>query len=530
MSTLTNYTTLLLVVLSLFLGQRVWRWRRTPFPPGPRGIPLVGNIFDLPKKYEWIHWAKYKDMYGPISSVSVMGTRIVLLNSLDACIELLERRSSIYSNRPVLPFAGEMIGWSRQLILCQYSDRFRAMRKMLFGGMGTKAAAQSFVPIQELETRYFLLRVTNSPTELLSNIRLMTGAILLKISHGYTIETQYPDPLINTINTAADEFHTATQPGAWLIDTFPWLQYVPDWMPGSGFKKVAQKFRKTLDDTTNLPHRFVEKSMLDKNASPSFTSALLSNNLDSNEIDIMKCASASLYGGGTDTVSATISAFFLAMILYPDIQRKAQLEIDQVVGYHRLPTLEDRDQLPYLNAVHKEVLRWHVVGPMGIPHCSTTDDEYEGYLIPKGSLVMGNAWQISQDESHYSTPASFMPERFLSDDGHIPELDPRRYVFGFGRRRCPGIELADTSVFIAMAMSLSVFVLGKAKDQDGFEITPELKPTSGTVSHPVSYEYNIQPRSSDTVILIQSLQSEHPLHPKSDAETLHKLKAGDGDS
>ena len=80
------------------------------------------------------------------------------------------------------------------------------------------------------------------------------------------------------------------------------------------------------------------------------------------------------------------------MTAYPEVQRKAQEEIDRVVGSDRLPNIRDREDLPYVNAIAKEVLRWHPVGPLGFPHLSTEEDVYEGYFIPKGSIVIPNIW------------------------------------------------------------------------------------------------------------------------------------------
>ena len=80
------------------------------------------------------------------------------------------------------------------------------------------------------------------------------------------------------------------------------------------------------------------------------------------------------------------------MVMHPDMQRKAQEELDRVVGGDRMPTFEDRDSLPYLNALLKEVLRWHPVAPLAAPHRSTTDDEYNGYFIPAGTIVYPNLW------------------------------------------------------------------------------------------------------------------------------------------
>ena len=90
-----------------------------------------------------------------------------------------------------------------------------------------------------------------------------------------------------------------------------------------------------------------------------------------------------------------MACFFLAMTLFPEVQRKAQEEIDRVIGTDRLPTFEDREDLPYVDAVVKEVLRWHPVAPMGVPHVSTEDDIYEGHFIPAGAIIMPNIWFVS---------------------------------------------------------------------------------------------------------------------------------------
>ena len=93
------------------------------------------------------------------------------------------------------------------------------------------------------------------------------------------------------------------------------------------------------------------------------------------------------------SVSA-MSSFFLAMTAYPEVQRKCQAEIDAVVGNDRLPTLADRDQLPYLTAMLKEVIRWGPTAPLGVPHCIERDDVHDGYFIPKGSIIMANIWCV----------------------------------------------------------------------------------------------------------------------------------------
>jgi cytochrome P450 len=141
------------------------------------------------------------------------------------------------------------------------------------------------------------------------------------------------------------------------------------------------------------------------------------------------------------------------MTLFPGVQRKAQEEIDQVLG-GRLPTVADRGKLPYADAIVKEALRWHPVAPMGIPHVSVEDDLLNGFYIPKGSLIMPNIWALTHDSEVYHDPMVFKPERFLGIDGREPEMDPHAVVFGFGRRVCPGQFLADVTQFISALLGL----------------------------------------------------------------------------
>lgn len=150
----------------------------------------------------------------------------------------------------------------------------------------------------------------------------------------------------------------------------------------------------------------------------------------------------------------------------------------------------------------KEVFRWSVVAPTGIPHCVTEDDIHDGYYIPKGSLIVPNIWFMLNDPRRYANPSQFNPGRFLAKDGKEPETDPRTICFGFGRRTCPGALLAGASIWISAAMSLAVFDISTVIE-NGVEITPELDPSSGSVSHPKPFKCSIKPRSAKAIALIQ---------------------------
>jgi cytochrome P450 len=190
------------------------------------------------------------------------------------------------------------------------------------------------------------------------------------------------------------------------------------------------------------------------------------------------------------------------MVLYPDAQRKAQEELDKVLGGSRLPTFEDEPSLPYVQALVNEVFRWHPVTPLGplpvlhtytpftlhtaIVHRVTIDDVYEGLSIPKGSTVIGNVWAILHDPEMFPEPEVFRPEHFLpyEEGGTLPPGAPPfpDFAFGFGRRVCPGRHLARASVWIACANVLAAFNISPALDEHGRPLPVKEQYTSGIVS------------------------------------------------
>ncbi|KAL4902171.1 hypothetical protein BDW74DRAFT_158711 [Aspergillus multicolor] len=481
--------------------------QEAPLPPGPPPKPLIGNLRDLPSpdQQSWVQWLKHKDLYGPISSLSVFGQTIVIINEARIAFDLLERRSNIYSSRPRMVFAGEMIGWEHSLAMQPYSDTFRAYRKAMHRVLGTKNAISQFDKLQEVEVQRFLLRVLQKPEDLVHHIRTETGAVILKIAYGYDIAPYGDDPLVALANKTLDQFSLAATPGAWIVDTIPALRYVPSWFPGAGFQRTAETMKDTLLVAVEKPYQFVLKQMKSGHYSSSYLSNLLSETKGreqtAEEEKVNKWTATSVYTGGADTTVSALSCFFLAMALYPDVQKKAQEELDAIIGTSNVPCFNDRPHLSYIEAIVKETLRWHPVGPMCIPHTCTEENIYNGYRIPKGAIVMPNIWAFTHDATVYKDPLTFNPSRFL---GPNAEPDPANLSFGFGRRICPGRLLADSSLFLMIAQSLAVFEIRKASEGSA---KAEFLP--GVISHPVPYELDIRPRTKGHEELIKRVEVEY---------------------
>jgi len=286
-------------------------------------------------------------------------------------------------------------------------------------------------------------------------------------------------------------------PGAHVVDFFPFLKHIPKWAPFAGFHREAEASRKLLDRMYARPYNHVKKEMAQGHAPPSFVHHILSDpdpkcDVNSAEFQqLLTWTAGTMYGAGMETTYAAINTFMLAMTLFPNKQAIAQSELDRVVGHSRLPTMEDRASLPYIEALIKETLRWHVLLPTSVPRRTEKDDTYKGYFIPAGTIVLPNVWSIAFDSSDH--PEEFMPERYITSEGH--QQDPRTYSFGFGRRVCPGKQLADNSIFILVASILSVFTISKEIDNLGNEIPVNPSFGEGLVSHPDPYKCRIVPRS-----------------------------------
>jgi len=322
----------------------------------------------------------------------------------------------------------------------------------------------------------------------------------MRIAYGYRVK-ESNDPFLTDVEVAVEQFSLSTAPGGFLVNLVPSLRHIPSWFPGAGFKHTAALWAECLVNMVEQPYQFVKQQMAAGTAQPSFTSRLLEDSpTTANREHEIKWSAASLYSGGADTTVASIHAFFLAMILFPDVARKAQAEIDAVVGQDRLPSFSDRERLPYINALVLEVMRWHSVTPTGIPHRVMEDNVHEGYVIPKGALIFSNIWFMLHDPQVYPEPSKFSPERFL---GPQPQQDPRNVCFGFGRRICPGRVLADSSLFISCSMSLAVFDIAKYS-KDGVVVEPVVEQSPGTISHPKPFKFSIKPRSQKALDLINA--------------------------
>ncbi|PFH48807.1 hypothetical protein AMATHDRAFT_49202 [Amanita thiersii Skay4041] len=451
----------------------------------------------------------------------VLGQSYLILGSYNRVYDLGEKRSSIYSSRTDMPMLNDLMKWGFNFTTLPYGQELR-VRRRAFHEYFQPSVLSRYQPVQLKWCHKLLRLLSETPQDFLDHIRFTFTAIVLDICYGLTIESS-DDPYVKKVEESMDGFSQAVVFGNFLVDYFPVLKYIPSWMPGAGFKKKAEEWRKGNTYIEYAAFNLTKEAMANGTERPSIASTMLRSLLTGGDTakeaeTIARQTLATAYVGANDTTLATIQSFFLAMAMFPEVQRKAQEEIDNVIGASQLPDFTDRSSLPYTDAVVKEAFRWQPVVPLGAfipsiieltclesayrigtPHMTTQDDEYEGYFIPRGTVVMGNAWAILHDKDMFPDPEVFRPERFLSDTTNLKVLDT---AFGFGRRVCPGRFFGDASIFIIVASVLSVFDILPPVDEHGRPIQLNTDCTNGIIAYPLPFKCNIKPRSKDAESLI----------------------------
>ncbi|KAG9080312.1 hypothetical protein FRC06_006798, partial [Ceratobasidium sp. 370] len=377
----------------------------------------------------------------------------------------------------------KLIGWDTNIIFLQYGPLLKRYRTMLQRALNNRVSLD-YIPLQQHEVQRFMRRLVDSPNDFMAHVHLMAASIAIRIAYGYKVDSA-DDRFVQLAEELMTAFSSSMTPAKWAVNMIPPLQYLPTWFPLATFHRKAQHLRELDARTENEPFEYVLKQMAEGTAEDSFTSKLLHTEdglpVDDETKQHIKSIASTLYGAGSDTTVSGVQSFFLAMTLYPDAQTKAQAEIAAYMrqrsvsdGLSRMLLPADRPNLPYTSSLVRELLRWHPIVNM-VAHRSSNQDDCnvvsggKTYRIPAQSLVVANIWKITHDPDVYPEPDKFKPERYLVEN---PPPDPEEYAFGFGRRACPGIHIAQQSMWISISNTLANFRIDKAKDENGKDIIP----------------------------------------------------------
>ncbi|KAF9070698.1 cytochrome P450 1 [Rhodocollybia butyracea] len=457
-----------------------------PCPPGPKSP-------NMPSLDPWVTYQEWGRVYGDLVYIQEMN--MLIISSSQAAVDLLEKRARIYSDRETS--SAIMVSQVDRIMSVQrYSNKWRRHRKF-FHQSFRQSACSRFYPAQYRKINDLLRNLAVTPEQFMQHTMAFSQSLMYATLYGLDIGSE--DPLLRKAESVINTFGDLMFPGFPSLERFPWLRYMPSSFPGCGFQRVVKKFIQNLDDLDAIPFdRAVEN--LKNGAGTSLIAELALEK--PMEVDMIKAMGTTSFVAASDTTTSSISSFLLTVTLHPEVQVKAQAEIDRVIGRDRLPTFEDRKSLLYIEGIYREIMRLHPPGPLAINHVSTEDDFYNGYHIPKGCVVVPNIWAMNRDPNVYPDPDKFMPERYLdSPDGPFTNINDV-YAFGFGRRVCVGRYMAENTVWLTIASIMATFDLCKAKDDGGDEIDIPEEYTQTFFRHPKPYQSCIKPRDQQALELI----------------------------
>ncbi|KAJ6472441.1 cytochrome P450 [Mycena sanguinolenta] len=399
-------------------------------PPGPPGDPFIGHLLRMPSNDSALVFHQWAKTYGPVMHLQVLGRDMIILDSYQAALDLLDKRGLIYSDRPKFTLY-QLLGWDPSFVFVSYGTKTQIVQWQMHQSYLSRHNIGDFKLMQTEQSRRLVQNLMESPPE--QYAKLMSS-IIAQIVAGHRV-TSDNDPYLRISEMVYECMSKTGPPGSSPLDFFPVLQHFPSWFPGAGHLRIVRTGRPAIRGLHEFPLRTVKEQQKLGEATPSFIREQLERIKEGEDEEQLKGAAATMFAAGELTTWTTLTLFVLAMALHPESQAKAQQEIDLVVGDTCLPEFRDREDLPFVESILQETLRFYVADALkGVPHCTREDDMYCGMLILKGSLVFANIRAMGLDESVYSDPTSFRPEHYLPEPAGAGEPHFSNVAFGFGRR------------------------------------------------------------------------------------------------
>lgn len=436
---------------------------RPSLPPGPRGLPLIGNLASLDPDLH-TYFAGLARTYGPILKLQLGHKLGIIVSSPNLAREVLKDHDITFANRDVpdvariAAYGGSDIAWS------PYGPEWRMLRKVCVLKMLSNSTLDSVYELRRREVRNIISYIYGKPGSPI-NVGEQTFLTILNVVTsmlwGGTVPGEERGRLgAEFRRVVADMTELLGAPN--ISDFFPALARFDLQGLVKKMSGLAPKFDQIFD-------RMIEKqSSVDAlgdragASSKDFLQFLLRVK-DEGDVKTpltmthIKALLMDMVVGGSDTSSNAIEFAFAEVMNKPEVMRKAQDELDRVVGEDDIVEESHIHKLPYLHAIMKESLRLHPVLPLLIPHCPSETCTIGGFSVPKGARVFINVWAVHRDPSIWENPMEFKPERFLNSKFDYSGNDFNYFPFGSGRRICAGIAMAERMFLYFLATLLHSF-------------------------------------------------------------------------
>uniref|UniRef100_A0A3P9K3K5 Cytochrome P450, family 1, subfamily C, polypeptide 2 n=1 Tax=Oryzias latipes TaxID=8090 RepID=A0A3P9K3K5_ORYLA len=440
--------------------------------PGPFAWPVVGNALQL-GQMPHIIFSKLAKKYGDVYQIRLGCSDVVVLNGDRVIREALVQHSTEFAGRPNF-VSFQFVSDGKSLTFTNYSKQWRIHRKL------AQTTIRAFSSANSQTKKAFEQQITAEATKLVEIfLKLSSQGQYFNPAHEVTVAAAnvicalcfgrrygHEDAEFRALLHQIDQFGQTVGAGS-LVDVMPWLQSFPNPVRTvfKNFMKLNQEFFVFVKSKVD-GHRETFDPEVTRDMTDAVIRGINEADLELTE-DHAPATVADLIGAGMDTVSTALNWIVLLLAKHPDIQRKLHELIDRVVGRDRLPSVEDRPHMPYLDAFIYETMRFTSFVPVTIPHSTTSDVSVNGLSIPKDTVVFINQWSVNHDPLMWKDPEVFDPSRFIDASGSLDrDLTNNVLIFSVGKRRCIGEQVAKVEIFLFFAILLHQCSFEKCPDKD----------------------------------------------------------------
>ncbi|XP_075056907.1 uncharacterized protein LOC142143092 [Mixophyes fleayi] len=465
------YSVVLAVILALIVIYVFNDWNTTPknFPPGPKPLPIIGNLHIINLKKPYLTLMELSKTYGSVFSIQMGMKKMVVLTGYETVKNALVNHAEEFGERAKVPLFEKMD--KGMGLLFSHGDNWKAMRRFTIMtlrdfGMGKRTIEDRILEECDHVVQKFQ-SFTGQPFDNSVVMNAAVGNIIVTIALGHRMD--YEDPtFLRLLRLTNENVRLGASPMISLYNMFPGIIGL---FPGNhktiitNLAKINEFITKTfvshlkeldVDDKRSFIDAFLVKQQEEKNNDHSYYH-------NKNLLSLVR----NLFSAGMETTATTLRWGLLLMTKYPDIQEKVQKEIETVIG-NLQPKYDHRHHMPYTNAVIHEIQRFANIVPMNLPHQTTKDVNFMGYFLPEGTFIIPLLASVLYDETQFKEPQQFNPQHFLDSKGNFVKSDAFM-PFSAGRRVCAGENLAKMELFLFFTSLLQKFTFRKppyVKDVD----------------------------------------------------------------
>ncbi|CAL5209318.1 unnamed protein product [Lathyrus oleraceus] len=453
------FATLSFIIFRFFLK------RKKNKPPGPTGLPIIGNLHQLgPQPHSSL--SSFAKVYGPIMSLRFGSVNVTVASSPTTAQEILQKNDQSFSNHLIpesvaaQPNVNDTLGWAPA------DPRWRNRRRICTTQLFT---SQRLDLLQHLRHRKVEQLVQHLHKKAAERTTVDIGELAFATMLNLVSNTVFSEDLVDSEFESAGEFKELV----WRIMEDAGKVNVSDYFPVlkrfdlQGVKRHVEVSYVRLHEIFD---RMIGKRVVDRENSRDggggavagdFLDVLLDHCQQEEgsvfSVESIKPLILDLFIAGSDTSGSTTEWAMAELLHNPKIMKKARNEVTQIIGKSNQVKESDIPSLPYIQSIVKETLRLHPPVPLLLPYIASNDVEINGYTIHKGNQVLINVWSIGRNPEFWDDPLVFKPERFVDSNVDFKGRDFEYLPFGAGRRICPGIPLANRMIVLMLAVLLHSF-------------------------------------------------------------------------